>query len=539
MRTPPPQLSCILPVLAVAVQVLQPGKAAPSASSAAPSSAAGPGGLRVLAAAQVGGGVQGGISGGAGRPAQAAAFEAFAPRVTVRFDAENLWVESQGLPAHPMMTGITAWQQQVPLPQAYTGANAWRIPLHPRPAQQPRTIQNQFLRGAVALAVNGIPIFNPQNNRGEVSADIGELDQWGGHCGRADDYHYHAAPLHLQKVLAPGLPIAYALDGYALFGLTEPDGSAPGGLDAFHGHTHGTLGYHYHASLKYPFVNGGFHGEVVEREGQVDPQPRARPVRPALQALRGAKITGFETPAPNTTRVVYDLHGETRAVQTTVFADGTVAFEFQNGREGVVRQTYDPRSKSEGGKDPQRPEPGGGRPGERPPGGGSPGGGANNGPRRNPDPEGGPRKPWLQVHGAELDADGDGTLTDAELQAEVRRAFQGYDTNKDGRISREEIGGPPVRSPLGGFVKEHSDKMDGEKAGFLTEAGFLREMRRMFEKMDRNRDGKLTPDEWRDLPVGEPSSPPRPGGGGGGAGGGRGGRGGKDRPPEGQPAPRP
>ena len=106
-----------------------------------------------------------------------------------------------------------------------------------------------FLRGAIALAANGIPIFNPQNNRGEVSADIGELDQWGGHCGRADDYHYHAAPLHLQTVLGKGQPIAYALDGYAIFGLTEPDGSAPAQLDAFNGHATPALGYHYHASL--------------------------------------------------------------------------------------------------------------------------------------------------------------------------------------------------------------------------------------------------------------------------------------------------
>jgi len=30
-------------------------------------------------------------------------------------------------------------------------------------------IKERFLRGAIALGVNGIPIFNPQNNRGEVS----------------------------------------------------------------------------------------------------------------------------------------------------------------------------------------------------------------------------------------------------------------------------------------------------------------------------------------------------------------------------------
>jgi hypothetical protein len=471
----------------------------------------------LLAAAPSGGGANAGAT--IGKPGQAVPFEPFAPRVSVRWDAEFLWVESQGLPAHPMMTGITAWQQQVPLPQAYMGLNAWRIPLHPKPAQQPRTVRNQFLRGAIAVAVNGIPIFNPQNNRGEVSADIGELDQWGGHCGRADDYHYHAAPLHLQKTLGPHSPIAYALDGYPIFGLTEPDGKSPAGLDAFNGHANGALGYHYHASLKYPFVNGGFHGEVVEKEGQVDPQPRARPVRPALQALRGARITGFETPAAGVSKVIYELNGEPRSVQTSLQADGSVAFEFFNGREGVVKQTYDPRSKPEPGPGrgpgagPEQPERepkgrrGEGRPGEgRPPEAGGP-----NAPRRAPDPEGGPRKPWLQVHGGEMDENHDGILAEAEVQAEVHRTFLGYDTNKDGRISREEISGPPVRSPLGGFAKEHFEKMDSEKAGFLTEAVFQRELRRMFEKMDVNRDGKLTPEEWRDLPAGE-APPPRPGG---------------------------
>ena len=69
-----------------------------------------------------------------------------------------------------MMVGITTWQQQVPLPQNYTGDNAWRVPLHPVPSKTPVSIKGRFLRGAIALAANGIPIFNPQNNRGEVSA---------------------------------------------------------------------------------------------------------------------------------------------------------------------------------------------------------------------------------------------------------------------------------------------------------------------------------------------------------------------------------
>lgn len=282
------------------------------------------------------------------RPLQAGIFGLFAPTVSVRWDENFLYVESNGLPAHNMMVGITNWQQQVPLPQNYTGSNAWRIPLSPVPATTPVSIKGHFLRGAIALAANGIPIFNPQNNRGEISAEIGELDQWGGHCGRADDYHYHAAPLHLQSVVGKDMPIAYALDGYPIYGLTEPDASQPTGLDALHGHVTPGLGYHYHASTKYPYVNGGFHGQVVEAEGQVDPQPSATPVRPALPPLQGAKITEFQTEGTNS-RLTYEVSGEKRWIAYAVNADGTVPFEFQNGRAGTSTAIYTRRERRGGG----------------------------------------------------------------------------------------------------------------------------------------------------------------------------------------------
>ena len=273
-------------------------------------------------------------------------FGAFAPAVHLRTDGPWLVVESNGLPAHGMMVGITAWQQQVPLPQPYTGANAWRVPLHPQPAAEPISIRDRFLRGAIALAANGIPIFNPQNNRGEVSFDIGELDHWGGHCGRSDDYHYHIAPLHLQTILGRELPIAYALDGYPIFGLTEPSGAKPEGLDRFNGHVTPELGYHYHASVAYPFVNGGFHGVVTEREGQVDPQPRARGVRPALTALRGAEIVGFSgTPGQSSAQLDYILRGRRGSVVYTPAANDQWQFRFTDP-DGTIRDAvYRPRER--------------------------------------------------------------------------------------------------------------------------------------------------------------------------------------------------
>ncbi|MGA1238883.1 MAG: hypothetical protein ACO34E_18695, partial [Limisphaerales bacterium] len=138
----------------------------------------------------------------------------------------------------------------------------------------------------------------------------GELDNWGGHGGRADDYHYHIAPLHLQSVLGLKKPTAFALDGYAIYGLTEPDGSPVEGLDAQAGHTHGELGYHYHAQETYPYIQAAFHGVVSEIDGQVDPQPFANRIRESGLPLPGAVITGFTFPAPDEYLLTYRLNSQ-------------------------------------------------------------------------------------------------------------------------------------------------------------------------------------------------------------------------------------
>lgn len=313
--------------------------------------------------------------------------EAFAPfetrgDITTRHDDRWFYVESNGVPDHPLMVGIRSWQQQVPLPQNYTGDNAWQIPLHPVPAANPQTTKDRFLRGAIAVAVNGIPIFNPLNNRGEDALAIGELDDFGGHCGRADDYHYHIAPVHLEKVVGKGRPIAYALDGYPIYGFTEPDGSPVKDLDWMGGHEDEQGHYHYHATKAYPYLNGGFRGEVTERDGQVDPQPRAQGVREALQALRGATIVGFESTGPATRKLTYTVGGRKGLVEYAVQDDGTATFTFTDPQGRTTTETYAPRRRGPGG-------PGGGGPGGRPPGGR---GGPENGPPRRP-PPGGNRPP--------------------------------------------------------------------------------------------------------------------------------------------------
>lgn len=346
-------------------------------------------------------------------PEMARAFDAFVKTkaIKTRWDRDYFYVESNGIPEHQMMVGITAWQQQVPLPQPYAGDNAWRIPLHPVPAKNPRTAKGNFLRGAIALAVNGIPIFNPLNNRGDDALLFGELDEFGGHCGRADDYHYHIAPVHLEKTVGKGRPIAYALDGYPIYGYDEPDGSPAKDLDAFNGHKDADGHYHYHATKTYPYLNGGFYGEVVEREGQVDPQPRAGGVRPALPPLRGAKITDFVELKPGSFRLTYDIDGRTGTVSYTLAENGSVKFVFVDTAGRTTTETYAPRQRGPGGND--RPPPpgagpatkkGGGKKKEAeppPPRGGNPA--ADNRP-----PADAPRadRPQLAVTSAALDAQG-------------------------------------------------------------------------------------------------------------------------------------
>ncbi|MEY5010394.1 MAG: hypothetical protein RLZZ253_1533, partial [Verrucomicrobiota bacterium] len=289
-------------------------------------------------------GVTGGVASGlglwwgvapAGSPPQAvappgnaalmsASFGAFKPKVRYYWDAGTFFVESDNMPdgMPDKMVGITAWQQQIPLPTSYFAStpnpdtdpvsigygqpNYWRFPLVPVPAAAPIPISSgNFQRGAVALAANGIAIFNPANNRGDVAYEIGELDYYGGHCGMADDYHYHIIPTHLQAafggVLANDKPVAWSLDGYPIYGYVEPDGSARQALDADGGHDIGNgWGYHYHAmgttatdathpygTPQSPYLMRAFHGTVVNYGGQVDGQAE-------VKAIRASGTGGYE-----------------------------------------------------------------------------------------------------------------------------------------------------------------------------------------------------------------------------------------------------
>ena len=243
-----------------------------------------------------------------------AAFSPFLANVTTSWDNNYFYVESKGIPTtHTMMVGISnhGWQQQVPIPQCYTGNNHWSIPLNPIIETTPVPVnESHFTRGAIALAINGVPIFNPYTNTGVDAFLDGQLDNFGGHCGRGDDYHYHTAPLHLYNQTTSSLPIAYALDGFAVYGSLEPDGSAMSSLDINHGHSLNGV-YHYHGTTTAPYMIKNMVGQVTENVTlEIVPQAHAQPVRTENWGpLSGALITScIENASNNGYNLSYTLN---------------------------------------------------------------------------------------------------------------------------------------------------------------------------------------------------------------------------------------
>ena len=241
---------------------------------------------------------------------------AYAGTVAVDCSASDyVKIASRGMAGHVMMNGITATNLQVPIAQKFVGSNAWKIPLVPSIAATPTDVTD----GPIGIAVNGVPIFNPCKQGGCQNGDtkmLGELDICNGHAGRADDYHYHAAPTCMMADQPAQYwdthPLGWALDGFAIFGYNDAACSTAtrdaicGGNPL--GNTNAPEGYSYHVTNAAPYVMSCLRGT---------PSPDL--------AGQGAKYTPFRQP-PVTP---FPVTGMTLATDAT---DGFQVLQFSSNR---------------------------------------------------------------------------------------------------------------------------------------------------------------------------------------------------------------
>ena len=121
------------------------------------------------------------------------------------------------------------------------------------------------------------------------------------------------------------------------------------------------------------------------------------------------------------------------------------------------------------------------------------------------------------------DADGDGIVTWAEAEADAAARFAERDANAAGKLDASEM---PRRGGPGAPRGAATGRMDANNDGAIDQAEFMATARTRFDRMDTDRDGRITPVErkaamdamrarWQSMrgdgsPGGEGGPPPMP-----------------------------
>mmetsp|Transcript_13078 Transcript_13078/g.36191 ORF Transcript_13078/g.36191 Transcript_13078/m.36191 type:complete len:850 (+) Transcript_13078:53-2602(+) len=143
---------------------------------------------------------------------------------------------SNGIPDHdvtlqnPLAPCQTNWAVEMPL-QPQVAASQTEIPI----------------RGMVAMALNGVPAYGPQESDDANAVDgadsVPGAKFWYGHTGGNLVWHFHN-PQMGQETVAPTTLLGYAMDGFPLYGpLADAD---VGQLDACNGMVNSDGNYVYH-----------------------------------------------------------------------------------------------------------------------------------------------------------------------------------------------------------------------------------------------------------------------------------------------------
>ena len=122
--------------------------------------------------------------------------------------------------------------------------------------------------GPIGMTLNGVVLYDAVDGRGNDAMAHEIIDIFGGHPAMSD-YHYHFVPERLDETTSmsnghSGL-IGYIRDGFGLYGYNGVGGKELSNedLDECHGHSETSLGYHYHATIEYPYTIGCYRGTPI------------------------------------------------------------------------------------------------------------------------------------------------------------------------------------------------------------------------------------------------------------------------------------
>ena len=256
----------------------------------------------------------------------------FGDEASVTCDHEHAYIHSDSYPSHEMMTGIAGTNEQIPTPAPGYFAP---IKFDPSFSGTPQTRDS-----SVAVAVNGIPIFD-YSSGGEMGVEelyyhqphldttlIQQLDICGGHTGRGDDYHYHELPSCMLEQMDnkdDNPIIAWAFDGFPMYGNNNPDGSAIGenDLDVCNGQLDDVFGYRYHTSEEQPYIIQCLVGEV----GDLSTVPTISMDRPSGVPVLVENLT-FDHDGAGTGLMTYEHEGEDYYLKTAA-TDNDSCFDIE------------------------------------------------------------------------------------------------------------------------------------------------------------------------------------------------------------------
>jgi hypothetical protein len=173
------------------------------------------------------------------------------PQVRVQVTVETLNVSTTGYPDHK-------WERVNPNRPTKQNFN-FQIPRYPQIASRTTPVPS---RGPIAVAINGVVFFGPEDREGKIALENHGLDSCRGHPAPSGVYHYHCTPgcVHQDPPSQHSPVIGYAFDGFKIYGLQGERGRPPTDLDQCNGHADNSRGYHYHTTQGFPFVLGCYRG---------------------------------------------------------------------------------------------------------------------------------------------------------------------------------------------------------------------------------------------------------------------------------------